>query len=130
MKVLNVIWSWSQYFYNFNLLLNWDCSLLTLFIDQFHIKFNIKKFRNSVRFLPDSGPISVRLRPSDKIGAGAVKQKLIFAKRRFAEGSAKVNIQPRYATFSHVENSGVWNYPYCIYLVLNMSYYIFYQIYK
>ena len=30
-------------------------------------------------------------------------------KRRFAEGSAKVNLWPRSATFGHVESSGVMN---------------------
>ena len=39
-------------------------------------------------------------------------------KRRFGEGSAKVNLRPRSATFGHVENSGVMNDRYCNFMLL------------
>ena len=51
------------FFFNLNLLFNWDCSSLALFIEQFLIKFNIKKFWNSGRNPAGSGRIPGQIRP-------------------------------------------------------------------
>ena len=62
-KVMIVVWSRCptliKVVFKLNLLFNWDCSSLALFIDQFLIKFNNKKFWNSGRN-PD---VSCRIRP-------------------------------------------------------------------